>query len=51
MAAISSRANEHKPDSPASNVLASITLLGPKEVGDVTLNAPPKPGKNPYICS
>jgi azurin len=51
MAAISSRANEYKPESLASHVLASIPLLGPKEVGDVTFNAPLKPGKYPYICS
>ena len=39
------------PKALATHVLAFIPLLGPKEVGDTTFNAPDKPGKYPFICS
>ena len=51
MAAIPAREFGYMPKAEASHVLASIPLLGPKEVGDVTFTAPTKPGKYPYICS
>ena len=51
MAAIPAREFCYMPKAEASHVLASITLLGPKEVGDVTFTAPTKPGKYPFICS
>jgi azurin len=51
MAAISARSVAYMPKALASHVLAFIPLLGPKEVGDVTFNAPDKPGKYPFICS
>ena len=51
MAAIPAREFDYMPKAEASHVLASIPLLGPKEVGDVTFTAPTKPGKYPYICS
>ncbi len=51
MAAIPARDTAFQPKALASHVLACIPLLGPKEVGDVTFEAPTKPGKYPYICS
>lgn len=51
MTAISARDAAYQPKALASHVLASIQLLGPKEVGDVTFCAPTKPGRYPYICS
>ena len=51
LAAMSARADNYQPKALASHVLASIPLLGPKEVGNVTFNAPSKPGKYPFICS
>lgn len=51
MAAIPARESGYLPPSLASEVLASIPLLGPKEVGDVTFTCPTKPGKYPYVCS
>jgi azurin len=51
MAAIAARDNDYVPKALAPQVLASIPLLGPKEVGDVTFICPTKPGKYPYICS
>jgi azurin len=50
-AAISARDVAFMPKALATHVLAFIPLLGPKEVGDVTFNAPDKPGKYPFICS
>lgn len=51
MAAMSARDVAYQPKALAEHVLACIPLLGPKEVGDVTFNAPTKPGKYPFICS
>jgi azurin len=51
MTALSDRRDQYEPKSMASHVLASIPLLGPKEVGDVTFCAPTKPGTYPFICS
>ena len=51
MAAISAASLEYMPKALSSHVLAFIPLLGPKEVGNVTFNAPTKPGRYPFICS
>jgi azurin len=51
MAAIGARDNDYVPKALASQILALIPLLGPKEVGDVTFTCPAKPGKYPYLCS
>ncbi len=51
MCALPDRAEGYEPKSQAKHVLASIPLLGPKEVGEITFLAPTKPGKYPYICS
>jgi azurin len=51
MTAIADRADGYQPKALAPHVLAFIPLLGPKEVGDVTFNAPTKPGRYPFICS
>lgn len=51
MAAISARSVAYMPKELASHVLAFIPLLGPKEVGDTTFEAPAKPGRYPFICS
>jgi azurin len=51
MAAASAAAEHYEPKALAAHVLASIPLLGPKESGDVTFNAPSKPGKYPFLCS
>ncbi|HZP59411.1 MAG TPA: plastocyanin/azurin family copper-binding protein [Opitutaceae bacterium] len=51
MAAISASDNGYMPKALLPEVIASIPLLGPKEVGDVTFTCPTKPGKYPYICS
>ena len=50
-AAMAARDAAYQPKDLATHVLASIPLLGPKEVGDVTFVAPTKPGKYPFICS
>lgn len=51
MAAISARSVAYMPKELSSHVLAFIPLLGPKEVGDTTFEAPVKPGRYPFICS
>lgn len=51
MAAIAARDTDYVPKAFANQILASIPLLGPKEVGDVTFTCPTKPGKYPFICS
>jgi azurin len=51
MAAISARSVAYMPKELSSHVLAFIPLLGPKEVGDTTFEAPAKPGRYPFICS
>ena len=51
MAAMVAAAENYQPKAYAAQVLASIPLLGPKEVGNVTFNAPSQPGHYPFICS
>jgi len=50
-AAASAAAENYQPNALAAHVLASLPLLGPKESGDVSFNAPSKPGKYPFVCS
>ena len=51
MAAASAAAENFEPKALAAHVLASIPLLGPQQSGDVTFNAPSKPGNYPFLCS
>lgn len=51
MAAMTAQISSFMVPALASHVLASIALIGPKERGDVTFNAPMKPGSYPFICS
>ncbi len=51
MAAIPAAANEYMPKALASEVIAFIPLLGPKEVGDVTFTCPTTPGHYAFVCS
>ena len=51
MAAASAAAEHYQPKALGTHVLASIPLLGPKENGDVTFNAPSKPGTYTFLCS
>lgn len=51
MTAISAKDQGYMPKSLLSEVLASIPMLGPKQVGDVTFTTPTKPGHYPFICS
>ncbi len=50
-AAISAAKENYQPKSLADQVLASIALLGPKQQGEVTFNAPEKPGTYVFFCS
>ena len=49
--AIADRADGFIPKALAAHVLAFIPLLGPGETGEVTFQAPSKPGTYPFICS
>lgn len=50
-AAIQASAQDYQPSSLASEVLASIHLLGPKESAKTTFTAPTVPGSYPFLCS
>lgn len=50
-AAMKARAQDYQPPSLASEVLASIHLLGPKESAKTTFTAPSAPGSYPFLCS
>lgn len=50
-AAANAKAENYQPKSQASKVLASITLLGPKERGLTSFTAPTAPGTYYYVCS
>ena len=50
-AAVGARSTGYEPPALASHVLAAIALLGPRQVGDATFQAPIAPGKYPCICS
>ena len=50
-AAIKAREQDYQPAALASEVLASIRLLGPKESAKTTFTAPSAPGTYPFLCS
>ena len=50
-AAVSAKEQNYQPTSLAGDVLASIALLGAKETGEVTFEAPLEPGSYPFLCS
>ncbi len=50
-AALSAKKENYQPRALAGEVLASIPLLGPRQTGDVTFEAPMTPGSYPYLCS
>lgn len=50
-AALSAKNEGYIPKALADKVIASIAMLGPKETGEVTFNAPATPGTYPYLCS
>ena len=50
-AALSAKDEGYIPKALADKVIASISILGPKETGEVTFTAPTVPGSYPYICS
>jgi azurin len=49
--AMAASAEEYQPKALASEVLAAIKLLGPRQVGTVDFTAPTQPGTYPFICS
>lgn len=50
-AAVGAKADNFEPKALHNKVLATVALLGPGETGDVTFNAPDKPGKYAFLCS
>ena len=50
-AAIRAKAQNFQPSSLSSEVIASISLLGPKESAKVTFTAPKAPGNYTFLCS
>jgi azurin len=50
-AAVAAKDTNYQPPLLAFEVLASISLLGPGQTGDVTFNAPTQPGEYPFLCS
>jgi azurin len=50
-AAVAAKDTNYQPPALAFEVLASISLLGPMQTGDVTFNVPTQPGEYPYLCS
>ncbi|MGA3007373.1 MAG: plastocyanin/azurin family copper-binding protein [Opitutaceae bacterium] len=50
-AAVTAKDANYQPPALASEVLASISLLGPGQTGDVTFKAPTQPGEYPFLCS
>lgn len=50
-AALSAKSEGYQPRALAGEVLASISLLGPRQVGEVTFEAPTTPGSYPYLCT
>jgi azurin len=49
--ALSAKNESYQPRALAGEVLASIPLLGPRQTGEVTFEAPATPGSYPYLCS
>ncbi len=50
-AALSAKDNGYQPPALASEVIASIPLLGPGQTGEVTFKAPLQPGQYPFLCT
>jgi azurin len=50
-AAVMAKDANYQPPELAYEVLASISLLGPGQTGDVTFTVPTKPGEYPFLCS
>jgi azurin len=50
-AAVAAKDANYQPPELAYEVLASISLLGPSQTGDVTFTVPTKPGEYPFLCS
>jgi azurin len=50
-AAVAAKDANYQPPELAYEVLASISLLGPGQTGDVTFTVPTKPGEYPFLCT
>lgn len=50
-AAAADAAGGYIPAAMKDKVLAAVGLLGPNETGEVTFQAPAKPGQYPFVCS
>jgi azurin len=50
-AAVTAKDAGYQPPALASEVIASIAVLGPRETGEVTFKAPTQPGQYPFLCS
>ena len=50
-AAVSAKEQNYQPKSLADEVLASIPLVGSRQTGEVTFDAPLQPGIYPFLCS
>lgn len=50
-AAAADAAGGYIPAAMKDKVLATVGLLGPNETGEVTFQAPAKPGQYPFVCS
>jgi len=50
-AAVTAKDTNYQPPALAYEVLASISLLGPGQTGDVTFTVPTTPGEYPFLCS
>ena len=49
--ALTAKNEGYQPKALADEVLASIPLIGARETGEVTFDAPTVPGSYPYFCS
>jgi azurin len=50
-AALSAKGQNYQPPSLAGEVLAAIPLIGARQTGEVTFDAPAIPGSYPFLCS
>ncbi len=50
-AAMTAKGENYQPKSLASKVIASISMIGPKETGKASFTAPSAPGTYPYLCT
>lgn len=49
--AISAKNEGYQPQALADRVLVSIPLIGSRQTGEITFDAPTAPGDYPYLCS